>query len=319
MSSQSGISVSEDLASKFPEFVKSDDVAAVLIIDHDKEHVDLQSRISGEIDDIRDHLNEGKEARYIALRLPDTFAFVLFMPDQAPLSLKMKYASSHATIFRELGGSSLFSTTIFWTTLEEVSLEGLESHKAHEDAPAPLTEEEISLASVKENEIQGTRGTSVAGQSTLSIDANVSEKAAKSLDELKDGKALVFSVLSDGNETIELVKETGLADVASTLKDHDEPVYIVADISGKCIFAFVCPRTASIKQRMLYASTRISFLSYLKQKRTVDATVETFEPEKDLTESKLKEELNFDKSEELSAGISKLKFKKPKPLRRSRN
>lgn len=318
MSSQSGIAVSDALGAEFPRFVGSDDVAAILTIDHEKEHVDLHARVAGNIGDVRAHLGDGADARYIVLRLDaQTFAFVLYMPDAAPLRIKMKYASSHATVFRNLGGSSTFSTTIFWTALDEVSQEGLEAHAQHEAAPAPRTEEEESLQAITHNEkLSGTRGTSVAGQSLLSIDSSVSEAASAALKKLGNGAALVLSVRDDGSETIDLDQETTVSSVAADLESREAPAFVVLKLDGKTLFSFVCPRTATIKQRMVYASTRLSFQSYLNQLGHVDATLETYQPETELKESAIREELG--ENQPAPAPQAAPKFSKPRPMRRTR-
>lgn len=331
MSNQSGISVSSALEKEFPEFVSSSDFAAILAINHAKEHVELESRVSGDLGEVRSKLGEGKEARYLVLRsskLNDegsasSFAFVQFMPDLAPLSSKMKYASSHATIHRQLGGSSTFVTTIFWTDLGEVSEQGVKAHQAHEDAPAPLTDEEKSLATAQSFEAsQGSRGKSVAGQSTLAINANVSAQARSALSTSSRPRdtAVVLKVSSDSSESLDVVGQFPVSDISEELASLESPRYVVADLGGKVIFAFVCPRTASIKQRMLFASTRISFLEYLKTISSVDALIETHDPKTDLTLEKLKSEFEQEEpsTDATSSGLgsSRPKFQRPKPPKR---
>lgn len=320
MSSQSGISVSAELNEEFPSFLKSNDVAAVLTINHEKEHVDLHSRVNGtEISDVRTHLGDGTDAHYIILRLaePTEFAFILYMPDSAPLRAKMKYASSHATIFRNLGGSSVFKTTIFWTNLDEVSDEGLKAHELHEAAPAPHTEEEESLKNITLNEkLHGTKGSSVAGQSQLSIDAHVSEEAETKIKQLGNDQALIFSVKTDSTESTELDSEVAVSSLASELENRETPCFVYLKYNNKTLFSFVCPRTATIKQRMIYASTRLSFQNYLNQNGHVDATIETYQPETDLTVKAIEEEIGTSEPEPVQKTVPK--FSKPKPLRRSR-
>lgn len=329
MSNQSGITVSSALRKEFPEFVKSSDFAAILAIDHAKEHVELEHRIKGNLKDVRSKLGEGKEARYLILRSSklqsqsssSAFVFVQFMPDLAPLSSKMKYASSHATIHRQLGGSSTFETTIHWTDLDEVSEQGVKAHQAHEDAPAPLTDEEKSLATAQSLEAsQGSRGRSVAGQSTLAINANVSEKAKAALSTYSRERnaAVVLKVSSDASESLEVVSWISVSDLSEKLASLESPRYVVADLDGKVVFAFVCPRGASIKDRMLFASTRISFLEYLKTITNPDALVETHDPENDLTLERLKDELKREEpsNDANSLGFSKPKFLRPNPPKR---
>lgn len=319
MSSQSGISVSPQLAKEFPSFVEGDEIAVILAIDHAKEHVDLQHRVRGTVSDVQKQLGQGKEPKYIILRLPEQssqFAFVQFMPDLAPLSAKMKYASSHATIHRQLGGSSIFTTNIFWTELDEVSTKGLDAHNAHEQAPAPLTEEEQSLATAVELEqTQGTGGKSVANQATLAVNANISEDSTAALQSLQNNRALLFTVSSDSRETIELAAQCSAEDLAQQAASADGPRYVVVRLNSINVFAFVCPRSSSIKQRMLFASTRIAFLDLLKSHYQVETTIETFEPEEDLKLEQLKKSVSTEDETEKIA-VQKPRFQRPRPPKR---
>lgn len=323
MSNQSGIGISEALSNAFPDFIESDDIAAVLNIDHKKEHVDLSARVSGTLADLQSHLqNDALEASYIALRLDEGFAFVQFMPDEAPLSSKMKYASSMATVHKQLGGSATFHTNIFWTTIDEVSLQGVEAHVEHENAPPPMTEEEANLASALRT--MGTKGSSVAGQSTLAIHAHVSADAKSSITTLADGDALVFKVLSDESETIELAAALPVAELATHFSALAEPRYVVGKLDGKTFFVVISPSSATIKQRMLFASTRISFLEYLRTLVDVDAQIETFEPAADLTVDALRAELGedpapkHDSNSAAGSAASKPRFSRPRPPKRAR-
>lgn len=326
MSSQSGISVSPELAQEFPSFVNSNAIAAILKLNSEKENVELEHQVEGTLEHVQEHLAPGNEARYIALRDENdsnSFLFVQFMPDTAPLSSKMKYASSHATIHRQLGGSSTFSTNIFWTDLDEVSPKGIQAHFAHESAPAPMTEEEESLATATELEkAHGTTGRSVANQATLAVNASVSPKAKSALVDLKDDKALLFTVESDDKETVDLASECSANDLASEAANTDGPRYVVVKLDGIAIFAFVCPRSSSIKQRMLFASTRIAFHNWLKSEIQVGPSIETYDPEDDLKLSSLKEvaaeESKDSKQEETKqeSVVQKPKFSRPKPPRR---
>lgn len=326
MSSQSGISVSPELAKEFPGFVSSNAIAAILKLSNEKEHVELERQVEGTLEHVQEQLAPGTEARYVALRDPNdssSFLFVQFMPDNAPLSSKMKYASSHATIHRQLGGSSTFTTSIFWTDLDEVSSKGLNAHFAHESAPAPMTEEEENLATAVELEkAHGTTGRSVANQATLAVNASVSPKAKSAISDLKDGNALLFTVESDDKETVDLAAECNASDLASEASNSDGPRYVVATVDSVSIFAFVCPRSSSIKQRMLFASTRIAFHNWLKSEIKIGPSIETYDPEEDLKLSSLKDvaaEENKDSKQgeaKHESVVQKPRFSRPKPPRR---
>lgn len=56
-------------------------------------------------------------------------------------------------------GTEHFASTLFATTAAELTAEGWAKHEAHGSLSAPLTDEERSLADIKEAEAQESRGT----------------------------------------------------------------------------------------------------------------------------------------------------------------
>jgi twinfilin-like protein len=93
----------------------------------------------------------------------------------------MLYASSANTLHRELGGHERFGSTLFWTDLDEVSAKGWHSHIAHENAPAPKTEDEQSLEDIAEVEAKQMGTLNVKSHvlsSTVSLPVNEDATAA---------------------------------------------------------------------------------------------------------------------------------------------
>lgn len=277
---QSGIGISPSLAEKFPAFVDGDARAAVLQIRD--EACELQLVVEGSDDRARDFevlqsKLEPTHARFIVFRLqrkPREFLFISYMPNKEALREKMKYASSTNTILKELGGSQLFPQQVIWTEIQEVSEVGWAAQLRHEQAAAPLTEEEQSLKTATEYERIGTQTRSVAGQSTLGIAAKVTDDvqdAIKKLHDAPNSSVAVFNV--DPNEQVVLSDLQFATDAYEKHFHETEPRYGLILHDGKLVFIYVCPQKAKFKDRMVFASTRISFLEWLKNKVPIAGVV----------------------------------------------
>lgn len=278
---QSGIGISQTLAKEFPTFVAGHDRAVILKIED--EACELHQRVSSCGDRARDfeavqsNLAPNR-ARFVVFRLKDQpleFLFISFMPNQEALREKLKYASSTNTILKELGGSQLFPQQVVWTEIQEVSEEGWRAQIRHEEAAAPLTKEEESLKTATEYERLGTQTKSVAGQSTLGIAANVTGKVQDAVEQLHKGapnsSVAVFNV--DHQEQVVLCDLHLATDNYQKHFHNVEPRYGLIRHADKLVFVYVCPQKANFKDRMVFASTRIAFLEWLKNKVPISGVV----------------------------------------------
>lgn len=276
MSTQSGITASSELQEKFKHVQSSG--ARGLIVQIDNETCVPVQTITGSdnlLDDfetVHGHLTE-KEARYILLRSDETssgsrdesFLFISFVPDSAHVRSKMLYASSAHTVQRQLGGSEIFSSVIFWSSLAEVSARGWQDHQKHEAALAPLSEEESALSNVREKETVEMMGT-VGRKShyvtkSSQIEMKSDEAVVSQLSAL--AKAQVPTVLGLAidlsSETVTVAHPiTACADVQQLVSTiaTETPQYTIWAGPERVTFVYTCPMKSKVKARMVYATNR---------------------------------------------------------------
>lgn len=281
MSNTSGLGVSDALTKEFSSFVDGNDRAALMhIVDEVCELervIEGSSSLHADFDVLAAHLEDDK-ARYIAIRKEGkSFMFVSYVPDAEKVRSKMKYASSTNKVHKQLGGSSVFSSTHFWNSKAECSAKSWQAQLEHERAAAPLTAKEQSLKTAMDLEASrmGTVGRH-DGLASLSVRLPVSasaERAIAALKEQRERHVTVFVV--DDDETINALTDkdyTELAEARSCFPT-DAPSYGVIVHNGHLVFIYLCPAGARIKQRMAYASTRVSFLAYLKEQLPIAEVV----------------------------------------------
>lgn len=209
---QSGISVSQELASQFSKLQTDDSLFGLLVSIESEALVPVKtlpktsSDFARSLDELQPYLKPD-QALYVILRRydhaggsgrdePPPLVAITYIPDSAKVRQKMLFASSRLTLVRELG-TEHFRETIFATTAEELTKDGFERHARHAQLEAPLTEEERSLAEVKRAEAEAGAGTGIR-EIHLSKNMNM-PVAADALDALqalsRDGrKSLVMLV-----------------------------------------------------------------------------------------------------------------------------
>ncbi|ANB13704.1 Twf1p [Sugiyamaella lignohabitans] len=278
-------------------------------------------RFEDDFDGIQRQLN-AKEANYVAVKQngPDAkFVFISFVPDAAPVRSKMLYASSSNTIYRELGGTQRFATSLFWTDLSEVSSSGWNAHVKHEQATAPMTEEERSLQEVLHREVDQMIGTGerkneihriqLSGSSrsgtglSLAVDDAVHE-AFKQLHSAEPGSALGLHVDMDRESVIvgKPLSAVHADKLGDQFIDGSKPQYTIykhASPTGetdKIVFIYTCPSGSKIKERMVYASNRESVVSFARTHVDVIKVVEATDGS-DISHTQLNDELYPESSE----------------------
>lgn len=73
---------------------------------------------------------------------------LLFIPDDSSVRSKMLYASSKATLSKELG-DWIFVDYIYGTVKDEFNIDGYRKHREHHNSDLPLTAVERTLADAK--------------------------------------------------------------------------------------------------------------------------------------------------------------------------
>ncbi|KAH8150355.1 uncharacterized protein LAJ45_05566 [Morchella importuna] len=277
---QSGITASAELLSTFQNIVSTPSLRG-LIVSIEKETLVprelLLSTGSFESDLSQlDALLKDNEAAYIILRRredpdPAPFISIAYVPDSANVRQKMLFASTRNTLLRELG-TERFGESIFATVKEELTAEGFKRHDAHEAKPAPLTEEEMTMAAVKEAEYEASTSTSARKSHVSSgIKFPVSQEAIEALTNLPGGFiTLVQLAINNEKETIELANASSSAinDFTHVIPD-DAPRYSFFRFNhthegqqeSPIVFIYTCPTSSKIREKMLYASCRSSVVN----------------------------------------------------------
>ncbi|KAH9449697.1 hypothetical protein Pst134EB_020514 [Puccinia striiformis f. sp. tritici] len=159
MASQSGICVSEALSTAFVDAVSNKASLRLILVQIENESLvpslvrpPTDSKTEAEdFDLLADILHDDKPA-YVLFRLGDDadkdWLFISYVPDQAKVRDKMLYASTRATVSRQLGDSN-FNNSMFATTKDELTPKGYMAHLASQKAQAPLTSRERELADIK--------------------------------------------------------------------------------------------------------------------------------------------------------------------------
>lgn len=270
---------------------------------------------------------------YLLLRdAPNTSSLtaVTYIPTNAPVRSKTLFASTRATLVRELGIEK-FQDTLFCTDVEEIlDPKQWAGRKSDKEAQATdsglLSTEERELQGVRRAEDEerfGTKGRDVGvggtiGQSEVQAGNRLKMKIA---DDAKEALASLRS--SQGGEVVQLGIESEALFLRSTAKDvspaelggqisSTEPSYAFYHYPGgnSVLFIYTCPSGSKIKDRMVYASSR-AFVPLIAKDQGVEVAkrLEFGTPE-EVTAEVLKEAVD-PKSEEPS-GRSGGGFARPK-------
>ncbi|KAL1925027.1 uncharacterized protein VTP21DRAFT_4681 [Calcarisporiella thermophila] len=344
MSHQSGIQVSRELASTFADAVKSGEVRLIRISIRDESLVvsrteRVQNNWEQDFSYVYDSLEE-KTPCYILYRMDTKSAsavdyewiFLCYVPDSAKVRDKMLYASTRATLTKELGDSR-FVDAMYGTDARDFTLEGYRQHLAHKNAEAPLTERERELAEVKNAETvaseqlltSSSRRNHAAGVTfPLSADA-LDALRALSIKEERNHNLVQLSIDAK-SETIQLdstaqidlsADENALANAISA----ESPRYSIFAFAHQgeeaFVFAYTCPSKSKIRERMLYSSCKACVLQALEAEAglRVSLKLETNDPA-ELTGQHLRDELPASPSAASSESSSSLPTAPPQPSAR---
>ncbi|KAL4892320.1 putative actin monomer binding protein [Aspergillus ambiguus] len=280
---------------------------------------------------------------YLLLRRPadsspgsgsSTLVALTYIPSNAAVRAKTLFASTRSTLVRELG-TEKFATTIFATEEDEVLTEDAWREREAETNGAQreelMGEKERELEAVRRAEEEarsGTPGRDIGiggsfrrggggaggggfGPSTgsgMHVSMPVEEAAQTALSELQEG-ALVQLAIDIPRETLTLAAaESGVE--PSAVQDHisgASPRYTFYHYPGSeaVIFVYTCPSGSSIKERMLYASSRMSALELAQgQGVKVSKKIEASAPD-EISADRLHEEVHPPQDNGLRRGFAK--------------
>ncbi|KDQ60680.1 hypothetical protein JAAARDRAFT_31659 [Jaapia argillacea MUCL 33604] len=326
MSATSGIGVSQELTDTFASAVDSQSVRFLkisiqnesLVVDHT---VPVSGTLEQDLDNLKDILQE-KIPAYVLVRLdepPSDWLAVYYVPDAAQVRDKMLYAATRASLTKSLG-STHFTSTLFATSLSDLTPAAYRAHLAHLSAPQPMSAREKEMEEVKkaEREADVYRGSSVrTGHSELGKLGfewgEGVEAALKGLGE-GDGTGLVVLSVDTTKESLVLKssQECTISQLGSALPPS-EPCYAflawphsyTSPPRREIVFIYSCPSTSPIKHRMIYSSGALIFYNQVKailappnlSPSTVLASrkIETSNP-RELDEEHVKSELGLEGS-----------------------
>ncbi|KAI9375624.1 hypothetical protein BJX61DRAFT_531458 [Aspergillus egyptiacus] len=334
---QSGISVSQELHDAFASFA-SDSSLFCLPVTITSESLTPLSPItfsgSGDafyssVPQLKSVL-EPKTPIYLLIRRsesePSSLIALTYIPSNAGVRAKTLFASTRATLVRELG-SEKFTETIFATDEEEVVDEkAWRDREAEKNGSSGDGFRREDLMGEKERELEAVRraeeaarsgtpgrdigigGTFTRGPSRMRIEMQMDEDAKGALESLQQG-GLVQVSIDVPTETLKLAAaESGVdAESVQTHISSSSPRYTFYHYpdSDAVIFIYTCPSGSSIKERMLYASSRMYALQLAEEQGLkVSKKIEAGSPD-EVTGERLHEEVNPPQNNNLRQGFAK--------------
>ncbi|KAI9253217.1 hypothetical protein BY458DRAFT_521960 [Sporodiniella umbellata] len=315
MSTQSGIKVSEELSRTFADAVSQGTTRIIRVSIINESLVSngstpAQGTFEKDYQHVAEYLESNTPA-YIFVRLDQktstgeyNWLLLSYVPDNAKVRDKMLYASTRATLTKELGDYR-FVESIYGTDQSEFSWDGYKKHLAHKSADAPLTRREQELAEIKAAEAKAVsdyQGTTSRKNYAPGVAFPLTDKAIESLSELKKEKgdrAHNFVSLCLENEKVDVDKAANVTtkELQATISaDSPRFTFYIFDDGSKesLVFVYTCPSTSKIRERMLYSSSKLNIITAAKNNASVDI-IKKFETSDldDLTEEYFKEELDL--------------------------
>lgn len=334
---QSGIKASQDLQDAFSSFTSDQSLFALPVTITSEYLQPLEAVPFGSSSDLKSALPslgqhvQPKTPIFLLMRdAPNTSSLtaVTYIPTNAPVRSKTLFASTRATLVRELGIEK-FHDTLFCTEIDEIldpkQWAGRKSDKEAQSVDsALLSTEERELQDVRRAEDEerfGTKGRDVGVGGTIGEVQAGNRLKMKIADDAKDAVASLSN--SEGGDVVQLGVESEALVLRSTAKDvqpgglgkqisDTEPTYTFYRYPGSSgvLFIYTCPSGSKIKDRMVYASSR-AFVPLIAKDLGVDVVkrLEFGTPE-EVTADALKEVVE-PKSEE-SGGKTGGGFARPK-------
>lgn len=216
--------------------------------------------------------------------------FISFIPDSAPIKQKMLYASTKNTLLTSLG-SSQFAYKFAWTELDEVTEDYLtrsindEKNGENRGVKGLKTEKEEIVENINQQSYYARTGlgfkrelasmSSRTSGSTGDILYAFDEKLKLEFENLKESKLEVGTVvifnINMASEVIELHEKINKVNVDGLINKLEsnvaslKPSYILYKYEqSKVAFIYTCPSGSSVKDRMVYAASKNSLISHLK-------------------------------------------------------
>ncbi|KAJ5102206.1 hypothetical protein NUU61_004428 [Penicillium alfredii] len=332
---QSGISVSSELHDAFNRF-SSDSSAFCLPVTISSESLTPLDSISfssssspsdaffSSLPQLSSTL-QPKTPIYLLLRRPTSASSSLvaltYIPSNAPVRSKTLFASTRATLVRELGAEK-FASTAFATEEDEVV--GQDAWRERDGGvPELMGDKERELEAVRRAEAEArngtpsrdigiggtfTRGLGPGSGSGMKVSMPVDDAAKTALKEIQEG-GLVQLTIDIPTETIKLVDSQSGVDAAAvaTHISPSSPRYSFYHYpsSDVVVFVYTCPSGSSIKERMLHASSRRNAITVGEQEGLkISKKIEASGPD-EITGERLHEEVHPPQDQGPSRGFAR--------------
>lgn len=284
MSNQSGIKASQELLDAFAQAGREGNTRVIRVSIKSESLVpDGASPVSGDWEAdfrlIQEHL-EPKKPSYVLYRFDSRSAsggdfewlFNCYVPDDAHVREKMLYASTRATLIKDLGDYR-FKDSVYGSHLSEFTREGYDKHVKHQKSAAPLTEREKEIEQLKKTEHGSDIGTSTRQSHVSGVSFPFQDVATEALKKLSSGEVntVILHIDMSAGESVALDAATNYNSTAelNAILPNDFPRYVFykpADsvipesARGKPIFLYSCPSQSKVRERMLYSSCRSAVL-----------------------------------------------------------
>ncbi|KAF9892432.1 Twinfilin-1 [Aspergillus nanangensis] len=337
---QSGITVSDDLHDAFNTFATDDTLFCLPITITAESLTPLPAiRFASpkafypSLAQVSSALQPKTPLYLIFRQTDDTLVALTYIPSDAGVRAKTLFASTRSTLVRELG-TEKFATTIFATEEDEVIGEqAWRDREAEKNGSAGaggfrredlMGEKERELEAVRRAEDEarsGTpgrdigiggsfhRGSGGAGTGAgMRFQMPIADEAKTALSEMQEG-SLVQLAIDIPKETFTLAAaETGVdPNAVETHIAPSSPRYTFYHYPGSevVIFIYTCPSGSSIKERMLYASSRMSALQAAEgQGLKITKKIEASGPD-EITGDRLQEEVHPPQNNGLRQGFAR--------------
>ncbi|KAG0182087.1 Twinfilin-1 [Apophysomyces sp. BC1021] len=319
MSHQSGIQVSKELAETFNNAVANGNTRILRISIVNESLVangstDVEKTFEQDYEEQVPPYLESSQPAYVLVRLDNKsstgeyqWIFLSYVPDNAKVREKMLYASTRATLTKELGDYR-FVDSLYGTQASELTYDGYKKHLAHKKADAPLTRRERELAEIKLAEAKAVsdyQGTTTRKAYAPGVSFPVTEEAEEALRKLtqpKDQRQHNFVSLHLKDEKIELdaassVSAGELKNTIPTSAPRFTFYLFEHETTESMVFIYTCPSSSKIRERMLYSSSKANVVTYAETEIKLQVTkkLETSDIS-DITEAYLLEELEGSKA-----------------------
>ncbi|KAJ3799410.1 hypothetical protein GGU11DRAFT_870729 [Lentinula aff. detonsa] len=320
MSATSGIGVSQELSLQFSSAVDSKSVRFLKVSIQNEsivydQSIPIEGSLTEDLPKLQDLLQDDVPA-YILVKLDDPatdWLAIYYVPDSAKVRDKMLYASTRASLLKNLG-STVFTDSLFATSKADLTPEAYLAHLKHIAAPKPLSAREQEMEDIRLAELsyaptyEGSRArTSIVGTGVgLNWTTNV-ENAVTELGQ-EEGSGIVILTIDPAAETLLLSSKSPVTiDTLKSSLPSSEPCYAFfawphshSDPPRReIVFIYSCPAVSPVKHRMLYSSGCTGVFQAAKTLLAQSSShfsarkVETSDPT-ELDEAYLRSELSFD-------------------------